>query len=193
MAFPARPENALQERAIAPDLLARFAAIVGASNAITDPRDQQAYLVEGRGLYVGHSPMVLRPGSVDEVAAILTLAHATTTPIVPQGGNTGLVGGQTPHHGEIVLSLARLDRIREVDPTSNTMTCDAGVGPAFALERVRIHDALRHLLTGAEHAGLAEHLVHQRGLPVVDVGDDGDVADLQGATWVMVCAMRGAV
>jgi D-lactate dehydrogenase (cytochrome) len=70
---------------------------------------------------------VLRPGSVAEVSRILSLANATGTPIVPQGGNTGLVGGQLPYHDEVLLSLNRLDRIREVDPTSNTITAEAGV------------------------------------------------------------------
>ena len=70
---------------------------------------------------------MLRPGSVEEVAAIAKLANETGTPLVPQGGNTGLVGGQTPLNGELVLSLKRLDRVREVDATSNTMTCEAGV------------------------------------------------------------------
>ena len=107
-------------------LIARFAAIVGAHYAITDP-GEAPYLTEERGLFDGRSPLVLRPGSVDEVAAILKLANETATPLVPQGGNTGLVGGQTPLDGEVVLSLKRLDRIREVDPTSNTMTCEAGV------------------------------------------------------------------
>jgi D-lactate dehydrogenase (cytochrome) len=115
------------------DLLARFAAIVGEKNAITDPQAQQPYLVEMRDMFRGHTPMVLRPGSVAEVAAILKLANETATPVVPQGGNTGLVGGQTPQHGEIVLSLNRLDRIREVDPVSNTITCEAGV----TLQRAR--------------------------------------------------------
>ncbi|MES1995657.1 MAG: VIT1/CCC1 transporter family protein, partial [Pseudomonadota bacterium] len=68
-----------------------------------------------------------------EVSAILQLADETATPIVPQGGNTGLVGGQIPHHNEIVLSLNRLDGIREVDPTSYTITCEAGV----TLQRAR--------------------------------------------------------
>src|SRR5215510_5855799 len=111
-------------RTIAPDLLARFVAIVGERYAVTDPAEQEKYLVESRNLYRGTSPAVLRPGSVAEVAAILRLANETGTPIVPQGGNTGLVGGQTPHHGEILLSLKRLDHIREVDPLSNTMTCE---------------------------------------------------------------------
>jgi FAD/FMN-containing dehydrogenase len=115
------------------DLLARFVAIVGEKNAITDPQAQAPYLVEFRDLYRGHSPVVLRPGSVAEVAAIAKLANDTATPIVPQGGNTGLSGGQIPLHGEIVVSLNRLDQIREVDPVSNTITCEAGV----TLQRAR--------------------------------------------------------
>src|SRR5260370_30163386 len=110
-----------------PELLARFAAIVVKRYAVTAPAAQAPYLVEMRGLYHGRTPLVLRPGTPGEVAAILKLANETTTPIVPQGGNTGLVGGQIPLAGEIVLSLTRLDRIREVDPISNTMTCEAGI------------------------------------------------------------------
>ena len=114
-------------------LIARFAAIVGDKFAITDPAQQAPYLVEMRNMFEGHTPVVLRPSSVTEVSAILKLANETATPIVPQGGNTGLVGGQIPLHNEIVLSLNRLDRIREVDPTSNTITCEAGV----TLQRTR--------------------------------------------------------
>ncbi len=114
-------------RLLSPDLLARFAAIVGDKYAVTDPQAQEPYLVEMRGLYRGHTPLVLRPGAVREVSAILKLANESKTAIVPQGGNTGLVGGQIPQHGEIVLSLNRLDRIRELDPVSNTITCEAGV------------------------------------------------------------------
>src|SRR5262250_1629834 len=84
-------------RAIAPDLLKRFIALVGEKYAVTDPAEQEKYLVEGRNLYRGTSPAVLRPGSAADVAAILRLANETGTPIVPQGGNTGLVGGQIPH------------------------------------------------------------------------------------------------
>ena len=114
-------------------MLARFAAIVGEKFAITDPDLQAPYLVEMRNMFQGHTPVVLRPSSVAEVSAILKLANDTGTAIVPQGGNTGLVGGQIPLHDEIVLSLNRMDRIREVDPTSNTITCEAGV----TLQRTR--------------------------------------------------------
>ena len=125
----------LDKSAPAPDvaLLARFAAIVGDKYAITDPQAQAPYVVEMRDLYRGRTPMVLRPGSVAEVSQILKLANETSTPIVPQGGNTGLVGGQIAFDNEIVLSLTRLDRIREVDPASNTLTCEAGV----TLQRAR--------------------------------------------------------
>ncbi len=125
-----------------PALLARFAAIVGEKYAITDPAAQAPYLVEMRGLFEGHTPVVLRPSTVDEVCKILKLANDTATPIVPQGGNTGLVGGQIPLHNEIVLSLNRLDRIREVDPTSNTLTCEAGVTLQRAREAAAAVDRL---------------------------------------------------
>jgi len=133
-----------------PALLARFAAIVGQKNAITDPQAQAPYLVEMRDMFHGVSAMVLRPGAVAEVAAILALANETSTAIVPQGGNTGLVGGQTPQHGEIVLSLNRLDRIREVDPVSNTITCEAGVTLQRAREAAAAVDRLYPQLLPSE-------------------------------------------
>jgi FAD/FMN-containing dehydrogenase len=131
-------------------LLARFAAIVGDKYAITDPQAQTPSLVEMRDLVRGHSPMVLRPRSVAEVSAILKLANETAAPIVPQGGNTGLVGGQIPHHNEIVLSLNRLDRIREVDPTSYTITCEAGVTLQRAREAAAAVDRLYPQLLPSE-------------------------------------------
>jgi FAD/FMN-containing dehydrogenase len=136
--------------AIDPALLSRFAAIVGEKYAITDPDLQAPYLHEMRDLFVGHTPMVLRPASVAEVSQILKLANDTATPVVPQGGNTGLVGGQIPHHNEIVLSLNRLDRIREVDPTSNTLTCEAGVTLQRAREAAAAVDRLYPQLLPSE-------------------------------------------
>jgi D-lactate dehydrogenase (cytochrome) len=131
-------------------LLARFAAIVGEQYAIIDAQAQQPYLVEIRNMFTGRTPVVLRPGSVAEVSDILKLANATKTPIVPQGGNTGLVGGQIPQHDEVVLSLNRLDRIREVDPTSNTITCEAGVTLQRARESAAAVDRLYPQLLPSE-------------------------------------------
>src|SRR5215469_12851072 len=135
---------------LAADLLARFVAIVGNKNAITDREAQTPYLTEPRDMFRGASPVVLRPGSVAEVAEILKLANETATAIVPQGGNTGLVGGQIPQHGEIVLSLNRLDRVRDVDPVSNTMTCEAGVTLLRAREAAAEADRLYPQLLPSE-------------------------------------------
>src|SRR3954470_23421238 len=139
-----------QSTTIAPDLLARFIALVGEKYAVTDPAEQEKYLVESRNLYRGTSPAILRPGSAAQVAAILRLASETGTPIVPPGGNTGLVGGQISRGGELVLALTRLDRIREVDATSNTMTCEAGVVLAKAQQAAAEADRLFPLSLGAE-------------------------------------------
>jgi D-lactate dehydrogenase (cytochrome) len=135
---------------LSPDLLCRFIAIVGEKYAITDPQAQEPYLVEMRDLYRGHTPVVLRPGSVAEVCAIVKLANETRTAIVPQGGNTGLVGGQISHNGEVILSLNRLDKIREIDPTSNTITCEAGVTLQRAREAAANVDRLYPLLLPSE-------------------------------------------
>jgi D-lactate dehydrogenase (cytochrome) len=133
-----------------PELLPRFLAIVGERYAITDPAVLAPHLIEGRGLYHGRTSMMLRPGSVAEVAAILKLADETRTPLVPQGGNTGLVGGQIPFDGELILSLTRLDKIREVDPDSNAMICEAGVVLQKAQEAAAAVDRLFPLSLGAE-------------------------------------------
>jgi FAD/FMN-containing dehydrogenase len=88
-----------------------------------------AYLAEPRDLFHGAAACVVRPGSTAEVAAVLRLCHETNTRIVPQGGNTGLVGGQVPDASgaEIILSLTRMDRLRELDLPSNTMIVEAGM------------------------------------------------------------------
>jgi FAD/FMN-containing dehydrogenase len=108
---------------------ARLAAIVGEKNVIADAADMAAYLAEPRDLFHGRAAFVVRPGATDEVAAVLRLCHETGTQLVPQGGNTGLVGGQTPGGGgaEIILSLTRMDRLREIDVSSNTMIVEAGM------------------------------------------------------------------
>jgi FAD/FMN-containing dehydrogenase len=133
-----------------PELIAKFRAIVGDKYAVTDTADIAPYLTEERDLFHGKSPLVLRPGSTAEVAGICKLASAHRIALVPQGGNTGLVGGQTPHNGEVVVSLRRLDRIREVDTASNTMTCEAGVVLQVAQQRARDVDRLFPLSLAAE-------------------------------------------
>ena len=109
--------------------LARLADIVGPAHAIADSDRQQPYLHELRGLYEGRAALVLRPGSTREVSQILAVANEARIGVVPQGGNTGLVGGQTPSPdgSQVVLSLSRLTRVRDVDAAGGTMIVEAGV------------------------------------------------------------------
>ena len=142
--------NIVQPPPLSPELIARFTSIVGEKYAVTDPNDIAPYVTEERNLFHGHSPLILRPGSTAEVSAICKLATEHRIALVPQGGNTGLVGGQTPHHGEVVISMRRMDKIREVDTASNTMTCEAGVILQNAQQRAADADRLFPLSLGAE-------------------------------------------
>jgi FAD/FMN-containing dehydrogenase len=111
------------------ELIARLSRIVGPNHALTDPDQQLPYLREWRDLYIGRTPLVLRPGSTSEVAQILTLCNEARVAIVPQAGNTGLVGGQMPSESgtEIVLSVSRLKQVRAIDAAGYTMTVEAGL------------------------------------------------------------------
>ncbi len=119
------------------DVLRRLAEVVGAAHALTDPAMQRPYLVEWRDKYVGKTPVVLRPGSTDEVSRILGIANEARVGVVPQSGNTGLVGGQIPHETgtEIVVSLSRLKAVRAVDGAGQSMTVEAGVTLAEVRDR----------------------------------------------------------
>src|SRR5277367_2427824 len=135
---------------LSPELIAKFRGIIGEKYAVTDAADIAPYLTEERDLFHGRSPLVLRPGSTSEVSAICKLASAHAIALVPQGGNTGLVGGQTPHHGEVVVSTRRMDRIRDLDTASNAMTCEAGVVLRIAQQRAAAVDRLFPLSLAAE-------------------------------------------
>ena len=114
-------------RPLSPEIIERFAAIVGKAHALVDPDQQLPYLKELRDKYVGRSALGLRPATTDEVSRIMALAHELNLAVVPQAGNTGLVGGQIPQHGEIVVSVARLNKVRHVDPAGTSMTVEAGL------------------------------------------------------------------
>lgn len=107
------------------DLLADLRAAVGDAHVWTDPARIAPHAVEDRGRWQGHTLAVIRPGSTDEVAAVVRLCHAARVPMVPQGGNTGLVGGGVPDGG-VVIAMGRMNRIRAVDPLNATLTVEAG-------------------------------------------------------------------
>ena len=110
-------------------LIRDLGALVGEHYVLHDPQDMQPYGREWRGIYHGQANLVVRPAKTQEVAAVLRYANHHKLRIIPQGGNTGLVGGNSPDESgqEIVLSLTRLNAIRAVDPLSDTMTVEAGV------------------------------------------------------------------
>jgi FAD/FMN-containing dehydrogenase len=110
-------------------LLAAILAVVGERGLLTDAADTAAYAVDWRRLYQGRTPAVIRPGSTDELAQVVRLCAKARVPIVPQGGNTSMVGGATPAEdgSEFVLSTSRLARVRDIDPLDLTLTIEAGV------------------------------------------------------------------
>jgi FAD/FMN-containing dehydrogenase len=102
--------------------------IVGAGNVLTAPEDTKPYFTDWRRQYSGTAECVVRPASTREVAAVMALCARDAIAVVPQGGNTGLVGGSVPtgQRREIVLSLNRLNRIRAIDVLNDTATVEAG-------------------------------------------------------------------
>jgi FAD/FMN-containing dehydrogenase len=111
------------------DILSRLKTAAGTGGWTDDAASIAPHLVEWRERFRGATSLVLQPSSVAAIQEIVRICGETGTPIVPQGGNTGLVGGQIPNAdgSEVVLSLKRLRQIRHVDATANTMTVDAGV------------------------------------------------------------------
>ncbi len=109
-------------------LIDRFRDIVGAKNVLDQDADMQGFVTEWRDKYIGRARAVVLPGSTEEVAALVRLSAETKTPIVPQGGNTGLVGGSIPFSGgdEVIISTRRMNRVREIDRLNGTLTVDAG-------------------------------------------------------------------
>lgn len=134
------------------DILARLKEITGEKGFLTDEVDMAPYLQERRELFAGRAAAVLRPSSVEEVSAIMRIAHEAGIAVVPQGGNTGLVGGQMPDQSgdAIVLSLSRMNQVRAIDAVNNTLTVDAGVTLAAAQEAAASGDRLFPLSLASE-------------------------------------------
>ncbi|MGW5668983.1 FAD-binding oxidoreductase [Micromonospora sp. NPDC003776] len=110
------------------DLVDRLRQVVGSAAVLTDPGDMAGYLTDWRGAYRGRAAAVVRPGSTDEVAAVVARCAEAGVGVVPQGGNTGLCGGAVPDGSgrQVVLSLTRMRRIRDLDMANQTITVEAG-------------------------------------------------------------------
>ena len=113
---------------INPEIIEQLKAIVGPSGWIEDDSEKASYLIDERDLYHGASPLVLRPASTEQLSEVIKLTSIAGVAIVPQGGNTGYCGGSIPDASgsQLIISLSRMNRIREVDTLNSTITVEAG-------------------------------------------------------------------
>jgi len=109
-------------------LLDTLREVVGETHVLTQPDDCAPFELDWRGRYRGKARCVVRPADTQQVAAVVAACAAAGVAMVPQGGNTGLVGGGVPHAtgDEVVISLSRMNRVRAVDAINNTVTVEAG-------------------------------------------------------------------
>jgi FAD/FMN-containing dehydrogenase len=134
------------------EFIERLRAILGAQGVLTESCDIEPYVLDWRGIYRGETSAVARPASTEEVAAVMKLCSETGTAVVPQGGNTGMCMASVPRAGknEVVVSLARMNHIREVDALNNTMTVEAGVVLTNIQQAANDVDRLFPLSLGAQ-------------------------------------------
>ena len=133
------------------DVISKLKAVLGPDGWTDDPQRLDAKLVEWRGRWRGETPLLALPKSTDEVSALVAICAEHAVAITPQGGNTGLVGGQIPY-GEVLVSTARLNRVREVAPADDCMIVEAGVTLLEAQQAALGHDRLFPLSLAAEGA-----------------------------------------
>jgi len=135
-----------------PALIEGLKAIVGERNVITDDHGREPFENDWRGQFHGRALAVVKPGNTDEVSRVVQLLAREQIAIVPQGGNTSLCGGSVPDNSgrQVIVNLSRMNRVRGVDPSNNTMTVEAGCVLANIQQAADQHDRLFPLSLGAE-------------------------------------------
>ena len=110
------------------EILNKLIRVVGSDNIILNKSEMSKYLIEWRGVYTGKAGAIIKPKSTKEISKILKIAYSTNTPIISQGGNTGLVGGQISFDdNHIVLNLTRLNKVREINTLDKSITVESGL------------------------------------------------------------------
>ena len=140
------------------DLANQIAARIGAKNVVSDADQLTPHLQEWRGRYSGRTPFAAFPATTDEVTGVVKLCAAAGAKITTQGGNTGLVGGQIPD-GEVLVSLKRMNRIREIDAANDSLTAEAGVVLANVQSAAAESNRLFPLSLAAEHSATIGGLI----------------------------------
>jgi FAD/FMN-containing dehydrogenase len=148
--FPAAPK--IPTAPVTPAILDALRAIVGDKGLIVDEQGKQPFVTDWRGVLAGQAAVVVRPANTAEVSKVVKLCHDNGIAIVPQGGNTGLMGGATPWptHRGILLSLGRMNHVLNVDPVGYSMTVEAGCILQTLQETAAAHDRLFPLSLGAQ-------------------------------------------
>ena len=134
------------------DLIKKLAEIVGDANVLQG-NDAANFAEDWTKRYPSQPLAVLRPGSTDEVSQIMKLAHDTGTPVVPVSGNTSLAGG-TYAEGALMISLSRMNRIRDIRPTARIAIVEAGVILSSLHEACAVHDLIFPLTFGARGSAM---------------------------------------
>ena len=134
---------------LSPDFLDAAIALLGEGGYSRDPEQLNAAATPWRGTYKGTTPFLAMPNSTEQVAALMKLCHEHKVCVTPQGGNTGLVDAGTPH-GEITLSLRRMQAVRDVDPFNNSLVIEAGAPLIIAQQAADQANRLFPLSLGSE-------------------------------------------
>ena len=139
-------------RPVTATAIERLKAVVGPKGYYDQAADMAPFCVAWRDGWQGAVPLVLRPANTAEVAEVVRICAETRTPILPQGGNTGLTGGSQPHNdmSEVIVSTSRMNKVRALDPLNDTITVEAGVVLAEIQKRATEADRLFPLSLGAE-------------------------------------------
>jgi FAD/FMN-containing dehydrogenase len=149
-ALPSEPS--IPRAPVTAAILDSLREIVGDKGLILDDRDKQPFVTDWHGLRIGQAGAVVRPANTGEVSGVVKLCHDNGIAIVPQGGNTGLMGGATPwpSHRGILLSLGRMNHVLHVDPVGYSMTVEAGCILQTIQDRAARHDRFFPLSLGAQ-------------------------------------------
>ena len=140
------------------DLVATLRAVTGPGTVIADEADMAPFLTDWRRLFQGKAACVVRPRTTEEVSVIVRECVSAGAAIVPQGGNTGLAGGATPDTGgtQVLLSLSRMDAIRDIDPTGLCVEVEAGAPQNLSLSLAAIPEPVEEAPAVVDPAPQAE-------------------------------------
>ncbi|HEV7690612.1 MAG TPA: FAD-binding oxidoreductase [Hyphomonadaceae bacterium] len=131
------------------DLIGKLGAALGPKGVSTDPHEIEPHVRDWRGRWKGSTPVLVKPGSTEEVSRAMMLCAEHGVAVTPQGGNSGMVNGGVPY-GEVLISLRRMNRVREVDVLNDAMTLEAGVILTRAQDVAEENGRLFPLSLGAE-------------------------------------------